>query len=231
MAESQRRLQERTAEITRVLEREQGVPRRSTSGDPLDVLIKTVLSQSTNDRNRDIAYDRLRRRFPTWRETMEAPREEVAESIRPAGLHRQKSGRIQEILRWIEAARGELSLRFLCDMTTEEAFEALARLKGVGVKTTAVVLMFACGRDIFPVDTHVHRITRRLGLVPASTDAVKTFRLMAPLVPEGKAYSLHMNMLELGRTVCTARRPLCPECYLHDLCRWPEKSPRRTVLP
>jgi len=226
MAENQRRLRQRTAEVTRALEREQGMPRRHAAGDPLDVLIKTVLSQSTSDGNRDLAYGRLRQRFLSWREAMEAPREEVADAIRPAGLHRQKSERIQEILRWVNSTYGELSLRSLCGMPAGEAFETLTKLKGIGVKTAAVVLMIACGRDLFPVDTHVHRIARRLGLVPESAAAVKTFRLMAPLVPEGKAYSLHMNLLELGRTVCTARRPRCAECYLYDLCRWPEKLPK-----
>ena len=226
MAESRRRLRQRTADMARALEGELGLPRRRTAGDPLDVLIETVLSQSTSDVNRDLAYGRLRRRFPTWREVIEASREEVADAIRPAGLHRQKSERIQEILRWVNSTYGELSLRSLCGMPAGEAFEALTKLKGIGVKTAAVVLMIACGRDLFPVDTHVHRIARRLGLVPESANAVKTFRLMAPLVPEGKAYSLHMNLLELGRTVCTARRPRCAECCLYGLCRWPEKAPK-----
>ncbi len=212
--------------IARILEREHGEPRWEGPGDPLDSLIRTILSQNTNDNNRDLAYRRLRERFQTWRGVMSASRDEVAESIRPAGLANQKSERLIAILRWIEKTYGELNLDFLHEMPTDEAFETFTRLKGIGVKTMAVVLMFACGREVFPVDTHVHRVTRRLGLVPEAADAVKTFRLMAPLVPEGKSYSLHMNLIRFGRSVCTARSPKCLHCPLFTHCRWPEKPER-----
>ena len=225
MPESEKSKRERTAEITAILERAQGEPKWRGPSDPLDDLVRTLLSQSTNDNNRDLAYGRLRERFPTWREVMEAPREQVEEAIRPAGLGNQKSGRMIEMLRWIEKEFGGLDLGFLHEMPVEEAFERFTAVKGIGVKTIAVVLMFACGRDVFPVDTHVHRICRRLGLVPEGADAVKTFRLMADLVPPGKSYSLHMNLLRFGRTVCTARKPRCPECPLYKVCPWPEKTP------
>lgn len=211
----------RAEKATRLLEAKFGEPRWEGKSDPLDSLVKTVLSQNTNDNNRDLAYARLRERFPAWRDVMVAPREEVVEAIRPAGLGNQKSGRLIEILRWVDETYGELSLDFLHKMPTDEAIETFTKLKGIGIKTIAVVLMFACGRDVFPVDTHVHRISRRLGLVPQGADAVKTYHLMAPLVPEGKSYSLHMNLLRLGRTVCTARNPTCRKCPLHDLCPWP----------
>lgn len=227
MKDSQEAKRKRTAKITGVLEREQGEPRWKGPSDPLDSLIRTLLSQSTNDNNRDLAYRRLRERFPAWRDVMEADREEVAEAIRPAGLGNQKSGRMIALLRWIEEEFGSLDLGFLQEMPTEEAFERFTQVKGIGVKTMAVVLMFACGRDVFPVDTHVHRIVRRLGLVPERADAVKTFKLMAPLVPDGKSYSLHMNLLKFGRTICTARNPRCLDCPLYDLCPWPEKQNRR----
>ena len=226
MKDSQEAKRERTAEITCILEREQGEPRWKGPSDPLDSLVRTLLSQSTNDNNRDLAYRRLRERFPAWRDVMEADREEVADAIRPAGLGNQKSGRMIALLRWIEEEFGSLDLGFLHEMPTEEAFERFTQVKGIGVKTMAVVLMFACGRDVFPVDTHVHRIVRRLGLVPERADAVKTFKLMAPLVPDGKSYSLHMNLLKFGRTICTARNPRCLDCPLYDLCPWPEKPER-----
>ena len=225
MPESEKSKRKRTAEITAILEHTQGEPKWRGPSDPLDDLVRTLLSQSTNDNNRDLAYGRLRERFPTWREVMEAPREQVEEAIRPSGLGNQKSGRMIEMLRWIDREFGGLDLGFLHEMPVEEAFERFTVVKGIGVKTIAVVLMFACGRDVFPVDTHVHRICRRLGLVPESADAVKTFRLMAGLVPPGKSYSLHMNMLRFGRTVCTARKPRCPECPLYKVCPWPEKTP------
>lgn len=227
MGESKSKKKELTAQITHILESVMGEPRWRGPSDPLDSLVKTILSQSTNDNNRDLAYSRLRERFPTWRETMEADRKEIAEAIKPAGLSNQKSARLVDILRWIKKTYGELSLDVLHEMPTEEAFDTLTTLKGIGVKTIAVVLMFACGRDVFPVDTHVHRIVRRLGLVHNKTDAVKTFHLMAPLVPSGKSYSLHMNLLSFGRTVCTARNPRCLECPLYQLCRWPDKQTRQ----
>jgi len=221
--ESQRSKLERTAALTRILEETQGEPRWKGESDPLNALVRTLLSQSTNDNNRDFAYGRLRQRFPTWHEVMEAPQEAVADAIRPAGLGNQKSERLIAMLRWIDAEFGRLHLDFLHEMPTEEAFALFTKVKGIGVKTMAVVMMFACGRDVFPVDTHVHRIARRLGLVPEKADAVKTYRLMAPMVPPGKSYSLHMNLLEFGRTICTARKPKCLECPLYDLCRWGEK--------
>ncbi len=226
MIESQRSKLERTAAITRILEETQGEPRWKGESDPLDSLVRTLLSQSTNDNNRDLAYERLRERFPTWRNVMEAPREEVADAIRPAGLGNQKSERLIAMLRWIEAEFGRLDLDFMHEMPTEEAFAHFTKVKGIGVKTMAVVMMFACGRDVFPVDTHVHRIARRLGLVPDKTDAVKTYRLMASLVPPHKSYSLHMNLLEFGRKICTARKPKCLGCPLYDLCFWGEKPAR-----
>jgi endonuclease-3 len=218
------RLKALVAEITERLETAQGIKRWKGKSDPLDELMLTLLSQSTNDNNRDMAYQRLREKYPTWRQVREAGAGAVAERIKPAGLANQKSGRMIDILRWIDDTYGDLNLDFLHDMPVEEAFETFTQLKGVGVKTMAVVLMFACGRDIFPVDTHVHRICRRLALVPDNADAVKTFHLMAPLVPEGKGYSLHMNFLQFGRTICAARSPRCGACPLNDLCPWEGKT-------
>lgn len=223
MPESLKRKKERVAEITRRLENAQGIKRWKGNADPLDELMLTLLSQSTNDRNRDLAYGRLREAYPTWDGVLAAGQEAVAERIKPAGLSNQKSGRMIDILRWIMDTYGTLSLDFLHDMPADEAFDIFTKLKGVGVKTMAVVLMFACGRDVFPVDTHVHRICSRLGLVPENADAIRTFHLMAPLVPEGKGYSLHMNFLQFGRTLCSARNPKCPQCPLYDLCPWDGK--------
>lgn len=214
----------RVAEITRRLEAAQGEKRWKGKANPLDELILTVLSQSTNDRNRDLAYSRLRAAFPTWEEVLAADVAAVAAAIKPAGLSNQKSERIVEILRWIRENYGALDLDFLHEMPTDEVYATFTQRKGIGYKTMAVVLMFACGRDVFPVDTHVHRICIRLGLVPENADAVKTFELMKPLVPEGKGYSLHMNFLQFGRTICTARAPKCPACPLNDLCPWESKT-------
>ncbi|MBN1478947.1 endonuclease III [candidate division KSB1 bacterium] len=208
----------KVGEITHRLESAFGEPRWKGRGNPLGSLILTVLSQSTNDNNRDVAYARLKERFPDWHSVMAAPANEIADVIRPAGLGNQKGQRIKEILRWIYATYGTFDLSFICDMAPQEVIETFIQLKGVGIKTISVVLMFTCGVDIFPVDTHVHRICRRLGLVPEKANAEKTFVLMQPLVPDGKSYSLHMNFLLLGRTVCKAQKPRCPECPIADLC-------------
>ena len=111
-------------------------------------------------------------------------------------------------------------------MPVDDAKAWLTQIKGIGPKTAAIILLFSLGMPDFPVDTHVHRVTRRLGLVPEAADAVKTFRMMAPLVPDGKSYSLHMNLIRLGRTVCTARSPKCLHCPLYAHCRWPERPER-----
>lgn len=204
--------------ITDRLEKAFGIPRWKGRGKPLGSLVLTVLSQSTNDRNRDVAYVRLKERFPEWKSVMNAPAEEIADAIRPAGLANQKSARIKNILQWIFDTYGTFDLEFLCDMDPEQVTETFLKLKGVGIKTISVVLMFTCGVDVFPVDTHVHRICRRLGLVGEKATAEKTHYHMQTLVPDGKSYSLHNNFLRLGRTICKAQKPKCIECPLNDLC-------------
>ncbi len=206
------------SEITERLEAAFGEPKWQGRRKPLDSLILTVLSQSTNDNNRDVAYARLRERFPAWESVMNAPAQEVADAIRPAGLGNQKSVRIINILKWIDETYHTFDLDFLCDMPQQEVIDTFTQLKGIGIKTISVVLMFTCGVDIFPVDTHVHRICKRLGLVPDKAGAEKTHHLMQPLVPAGKSYSLHMNFLKLGRTICKAQNPKCSECPLAHLC-------------
>ncbi len=208
----------RTALITARLEEAFGEPRWRSGDTLLDTLILTVLSQSTNDRNRDQAFARLRQAFPDWEAVSRATAVHIAEAIRPAGLANQKSVRIRDILRWIHATYGTFDLDFLCDQDPHAVREAFLQLKGVGIKTISVVLMVSCGADVFPVDTHVHRICRRLGLVPQKVSAEKTHALMQPLVPRGKSYSLHMNLLKLGRTICQARKPRCAECPVALWC-------------
>ena len=205
-------------EIIRRLEKEFGEPVWRGNGDPLSSLIKTVMSQSTNDRNRDTAYTRLVERYPTWKDVMEAPAEDIAATIRVAGLANQKSQRIKDILRWINDTFGSLNIDFICEENPDKVIETFTALKGIGIKTISVVLMFTCGVDIFPVDTHVHRICRRLALVPENASAIKTYHLMQPLVLENKSYSLHMNFLKLGRQICIAQAPRCGKCPLNDLC-------------
>ncbi len=205
-------------EIIERLETAFGQPNWQGRGKPLGSLILTMLSQSTNDNNRDLAYKRLKERFPDWHAVMNAPASDIADAIRPAGLGNQKSVRIKNVLRWVFDTYGTFDLEFLCDADPQETIDTFLQLKGVGIKTISVVLMFTCGVDIFPVDTHVHRICKRLGLVPLNSSAEKTHYAMQPQVPEGKSYSLHMNFLRLGRTLCKAQTPKCPQCPLNDIC-------------
>ncbi len=195
-----------------------GEPRWRPHLPPLDELVSTILSQNTNDVNRDRAFERLRRRFPTWEQVRDAPLDELTEAIRPAGLARQKAPRIQKALRQITAEQGSLTLDFLADMPLKEARAWLLGLDGVGPKTAAIVLLFSLGRPAFPVDTHVHRLSRRLGLIGERVSAEKAHRLLEALVPPRWYYALHLNLIRHGRQVCQARKPNCPACSLSDVC-------------
>jgi len=197
---------------------------------PLDVLIKTVLSQSTSDWNRDMAWEALSKKYQTWEEVLNLSSGSLAETIRSAGLANQKSERILDILKWIKSEYGQLNIDFICSLPTEKAVEVFTQLKGIGVKTVSVVLAFACGKDIFPVDTHVHRLCRRFGFVPQKATAEKTHNLMQELIPEGKSYSFHINLLKHGRQICRAQNPVCWKCPVFDFCEYEDKEARRAVV-
>jgi endonuclease-3 len=185
---------------------------------PLDELVSTILSQNTNDTNRDRAFISLRNRYPTWEEVRDADSDQVIDSIRTAGLANQKGPRIQNILKEITLQRGSLDLSFLSDMPAEDARNWLLHFKGVGPKTAAIVLQFSLGRPAFPVDTHIYRVTGRLGLRPAKMNADKAHDLLARLFPEDAYYDAHLNLIRLGREICNARNPNCPDCPLNDIC-------------
>jgi endonuclease-3 len=188
--------------------------------DPVASLVSTILSQNTNDVNRDRAFGRLRERFPTWENVRDAPLEELIEAVRPAGLAPTKAPRIQDMLRRITEERGEIKLDFLREMTLEEARAWLLKVPGIGPKTAAIVLLFALGMPAFPVDTHVHRVTRRLGLIPEKTSREKAHVLLEELVPPDIYYTFHLNLIEHGRAVCHARKPKCDRCVLQDHCAY-----------
>jgi endonuclease-3 len=188
--------------------------------DPVATLVLTILSQNTNDVNRDRAFERLRARFPTREAVRDAPLPDLIEAIRPAGLAPTKGPRIQEALRRITAERGELSLDFLADLPLEEARKWLLGLSGVGPKTAAIVLLFALGRPAFPVDTHVHRVARRLGLIPQRTSREKAHQLLEAILPPEIYYPFHLNLIAHGRAVCHARAPRCDSCILRDECAY-----------
>jgi endonuclease-3 len=185
---------------------------------PVASLVNTILSQNTNDVNRDRAFDQMRERLPTWEAVRDAPLEALVDAVRPAGLAPTKAPRIQEALRRITTERGEISLDFLADWGVEEARAWLLDLPGVGPKTAAIVLLFALGMPAFPVDTHIHRLSRRLGLIPEKTSREKAHDLLEALVPPELYYAFHLNLIEHGRIVCHARNPDHERCVLRDLC-------------
>jgi endonuclease-3 len=187
---------------------------------PLDELVSTILSQNTNDVNRDRAFDALRERFPTWEAVRDADRQAIVDAIRPAGLANQKGPRIQNILREITQQRGRLELNFLQDLPVDEAKEWLESFKGVGPKTAAIVLLFSLEKPAFPVDTHIYRVSGRLGLRPEKMSVEQAHRHLARLFPVEAYYPLHLNLIRLGREICHARNPECLVCPLKDLCRY-----------
>ncbi len=216
-------IKEKITRAIPALEKRFGIPTRQLK-DPLDELIVTILSQNTNDRNRDAAYRRLRVRFPTWQKALDADVSTIEEAIRPAGLGKQKSRRIKETLEWVKERFGGFNLSPLGVMSDVEAIETLTARKGIGVKTAAVVLAFGFGRDICPVDTHVHRIAGRLGWVNHNTTAEAAFYKIRLNIPSGKAATFHLNLLKFGRTICTARNPDCDDCPLWNDCVWEGKK-------
>ena len=209
------------ARVQQVYERLDAVygPLRPSPGDePLGELIGTILSQSTTDINSGRAYERLRAMYPTWEEVLDASEDEIYEAIKPAGLGRMKAPRIKQTLREVLRRRGELRLDFLAEMPLDEAKRWLVSLDGVGPKTAACVLLFSLGRPALPVDTHVHRVSRRLGLIGPRVSAERAHdQLEAALEPD-QVYTFHVGMIRHGRRVCHAQRPACDRCPLRDLC-------------
>ncbi|MFO7661496.1 MAG: endonuclease III [Chloroflexota bacterium] len=195
-----------------------GEPVWQSHGPPLDELVSTILSQATADINTERAYQALRERYTDWESVMNAPIGDVIATIRPAGLANMKGPRIQNALRTIYRERGELSLDFLAEMPLDEAMDWLTSIEGVGPKTASIVLLFSLGRPVFPVDTHVHRVSGRLGLIPPRTTADKAHQILAGLGEPETYYALHMNLIRHGRAVCRARNPKCAVCPLQPQC-------------
>ena len=202
------------------LEKAYGRQKWAGKDSPLDELIWTILSQNTNDKNSGEGFRRLKARFPRWEQALEAPVRSIAAAIRVSGLANIKAPRIRNILRQIQEERGELSLDFLHNTPLEEAKAYLRRFKGVGDKTTACVLLFACGKPVFPVDTHVLRVTKRLWLTPARASAEKAHELLQGMVPEDLTYSFHVLLIIHGRRTCHARGPECGRCVIRRFCGW-----------
>lgn len=212
-------LRARALRVDKILTREYG--RKETSrrrANPLDTLMLTILSQNTNDVNRDRAYRSLRAAFPHWEDVMVSDSRQVAGAIRVGGLANIKSKRIIDVLRFINGERGRLDLAFLKRMTPAEVDAWLSQMKGVGPKTRAIVMLFSLGMPAFPVDTHVHRVTKRIGLIGKRISRERAQQVLAVLVPESEFSNLHINLIEHGRAVCTARKPRCAICPIRSQC-------------
>jgi len=194
-----------------------GIPVAPSHDDPLAELVLTVLSQSTNDRNRDVAYLRLRERFSSWAAVRDAALSEVEEAIRPGGISKVKSRRIQEIL---QALPADLDLSWMRDAPVQESRDFLCALPGVGRKTAACVLLFAYGLPDIPVDTHVSRVGTRLGLFRPGAPFEELHDDLLAMTPVGQEHEIHINLLRHGRRTCASQRPSCQECGLSRLCHW-----------
>lgn len=190
----------------------------------IDELISTILSQNTNDTNRDRAFNSLRGKLPTWESVRDAKAEDVVNAIRPAGLANQKGPRIQKVLRAITEERGSLDLDFLANLPLEEARAWLTKFNGVGPKTAAIVLCFSLNRPAFPVDTHIYRVTGRIGLRPEKMTVEQAHPHLEKLFPPETYYAAHLNIIRLGREVCHARKPDCPKCPIIKLCDYEPKT-------
>lgn len=197
-----------------------GAPEWRETLPALDELISTILSQNTNDRNRDVAFYALKDNFPNWEAVRDADPQEVITAIRPAGLANQKGPRIQSVLRQISDETGSLSLDFLKSWSAEKAHEWLIRFKGVGPKTAAIVLVFSLGMPAFPVDTHIYRVSGRIGLRPANMTVEQAHQHLAALFPADEYGPAHLNLIRLGREVCHARKPECPRCPVQEWCEY-----------
>jgi endonuclease-3 len=190
----------------------------------MDELVSTILSQNTNDINRDRAFSALRAKFPAWESVRDAETDDVVNAIRPAGLANQKGPRIQKVLRAISEERGSLNLDFLADLPLEEARTWLMKFNGVGPKTAAIVLCFSLNKPAFPVDTHIYRVSGRVGLRPEKMTVEQAHLYLESLFPPETYSAAHLNIIRLGREICHARKPDCPKCPIIKLCAYGPKT-------
>lgn len=204
--------------IVQNLERTFGEPKLTKKSDPLEMLINIILSQATSDANSNRTFENLKQRFQNWEEILKADEGEIADAIRLGGLANQKAVVIKDLLRQIKESHGTLSLKFIEKMSDEAARDFLQKFRGIGPKTVACTLLFACHKEVFPLDTHIFRVLKRMGILPEKITDTKAHRLLDELVPKGKFYSLHVNLIRLGRKICCPQEPLCWECPLLEYC-------------
>lgn len=204
--------------IVQNLENTFGEPKLAAKSDALTMLVKIILSQATSDANSRRTFQNLQKRFRRWSDVSAADEAEIADAIRLGGLANQKAKVIKELLAQIKARRGKISLEFLDKLPDEDAREFLSSFRGIGPKTVACTLLFALHKEIFPLDTHIFRVLKRMGILSPKISDEKAHRFLDRIVPKGKFYSLHVNLIRLGRTVCRPREPLCEKCPLIEYC-------------
>jgi len=201
-----------------LLERAYGKPQHPAGRKAVDVLMATILSQNTSDKNSSAGFRNLKKRYSGWEAVADAPVDAIEKCIRLSGLSRIKAPRIRNILRQLRKERGGIDLEFLRDLPTKDACGYLMRFDGVGAKTALCVLLFALERPVFPVDTHIYRVTRRLALLPDRTPVAKAHEVLTPLISPANRCAMHLLLISHGRAVCRARNPRCKECVLRKLC-------------
>lgn len=204
--------------IVQNLENTFGEPKLKAKSDLLAILIEIILSQATSDVNSRRTFQNLRKRFASWEAVLTADETEIADAIRLGGLANQKAKVIKDLLRQLKELHGTLSLKFVEKMPDEKARDFLENFRGIGPKTVACALLFASHKQIFPLDTHIFRVFKRMGVLPEKITDTKAHRLLDELVPKGKFYSLHVNLIRLGRQICRPREPLCEQCPLIEYC-------------
>ncbi len=206
--------------VVKLLRRNFGRRKFTKKTDPVGELVKTILSQNTSDRNSFRAYNNLKKRFKNWDALRKSKVAAIRREIKIAGLANVKTPRIREALEEIKRRRGSLSLRFLRDLDTKEGYAFLRSIKGIGPKTAAVVLLFSFGKPIMPVDTHIHRVTKRLGILDEKATHEEAQEYFSAVVPKGLIYEFHINLISHGREICVARNPRCRICNLKRLCKY-----------
>ena len=210
--------------INRILIRHFGIPDKAKQlPDPLDTIIGTILSQNTNDQNSFKAYRNLKDNFKNWEEVSELKPAAIEKNIKVAGLGKQKSKAIFELLQSLKNKQNIISLNYIKKISDTEILDELTSYNGVGIKTASCVLLFSLDRNICPVDTHVHRVLNRIGLVKTNNPE-KTFYEILNKIPEGVAHSFHTNLIRLGREFCKPTMPNCPQCPLLRICKYENKT-------
>ncbi len=204
--------------IVQNLEQTFGEPKLGAKSDALTMLVKIILSQATSDANSRRTFQNLKKQFASWEKVLAAQTGEIADAIRLGGLANQKARVIKELLVQIKEQHGTLNLKFLDKMPDEAARDYLSNLRGIGPKTVACTLLFALHKEVFPLDTHIFRVLKRMGILPEKISDVKAHRFLDQLAPSGKFYSLHVNLIRLGRKICRPREPLCEQCPLIEYC-------------